>query len=351
MLPISVCLISKNEEARIEKCLSSMADYPFELVLVDTGSTDQTCKLAAKYTDKIYHFDWIDDFSAARNYSLEVASHDWILMMDCDEWIEHIDLDELAYFQKNLSNAVGSVDRRNVTGTPSCPGPITIDRTERFFNRKLYHYTGIIHEQLTPKKSANFETYLLKITIGHSGYCMSEDARASKSLRNIELLLKQLEKEPNNPYVMYQLGKGYQMIKDDAKACDYFAQALEYDLDPSLAYVQSLVVEYGYTLLSLKRLQEALLFEAIYDDFGQSADFVYLMGLIYLENQKYNEALHEFMKATDFEFANREGVNTYLAFFRIAHILYLAGEIDLCKSYLIKCGNYPPAIDLLQDLK
>ncbi len=79
MFPLSVCIIAKNEEAHIEECLKRLVPYGFEIVLTDTGSTDQTLAAAAKYTDRIFHFDWCDDFSAARNFCMEKASHNWIL--------------------------------------------------------------------------------------------------------------------------------------------------------------------------------------------------------------------------------------------------------------------------------
>ena len=349
MLPVSVCIIAKNEEKNIERCLSSLAPYGFEIVLVDTGSTDRTKELAAKYTDKIYDFEWVDDFSAARNFSLEKAENNWIFMIDCDEWIENIDLEELAYFRKHLSHAVGSVDRHNITGTPDAPGKST-DRTERFFQKSRFHYTGTIHEQLTPKYEKNFETFLLKTTIGHDGYCMTEEARHIKANRNISMLLKQLEKEPDNPYVYYQLGKGYQIIEDSLKACEYFSKGLDFPLDPELAYVQAMVIEYGYELLKCEKKQEALQFENIYDDFCHSADFEYLMGVIYLENARYNDALTHFQKATTFSFANKEGVNTYLAYYQLGNILGMAGEIELAIKFLKACGDYPPATTLLKKI-
>ena len=67
MIPISVCIIAKNEEKNIERCLSSLTPYGFEIVLVDTGSNDKTKELAANYTNCIYDFKWNDDFSTARN--------------------------------------------------------------------------------------------------------------------------------------------------------------------------------------------------------------------------------------------------------------------------------------------
>lgn len=96
MLPISVCIIARNEERHIEECLKALKPYHCEIVLVDTGSTDNTLTLAAGYTDQIYHFDWCDDFSAAKNYAVSKASNDWILSIDCDEYLESIDIKKLS---------------------------------------------------------------------------------------------------------------------------------------------------------------------------------------------------------------------------------------------------------------
>lgn len=351
MLPISVCIIAKNEENNIERCLSSLAPYDFEIIVIDTGSTDRTKELAAKYTDKIYDYEWIDDFSAARNFSLEKASNKWIFMMDCDEWIEEIDIEEFEYFRKHLPNDVGSISRRNYNGSVDAPTSTFIDRTERLFSKQLYNYKGIIHEQLTPKFQKEFETYLLNTTIGHSGYCISEEAKELKAKRNITLLLKQLESEPDNPYVYYQLGIGYKFMNDYENAYTYFSKGLEYDVDPSLAYVDNMVVEFGHTMLELGRFEEALSYEGIYEDFKESADFVYLMGLIYLKNERYEDALNEFLKAPNFDFANQDGANSYLAYYHIGYILAMAQEYDSALLYLQKCGDYEPALSLIKQIK
>lgn len=97
MLPLSVCIIAKNEEKHIEECLKRLSPYGLEIVLTDTGSTDRTLAIAEKYTDRIYHFDWCDDFGAAKNFCIQKASHDWILSLDCDEYIEQLDIAALAH--------------------------------------------------------------------------------------------------------------------------------------------------------------------------------------------------------------------------------------------------------------
>ncbi|MCM1245250.1 MAG: glycosyltransferase family 2 protein [Roseburia sp.] len=88
MIEISLCMIVKNEEKVLERCLKSIADLMDEIVIVDTGSTDRTKEIAGKYTDKIYDFEWIDDFSAARNFSFSKATKDYIYAADADEVLD-----------------------------------------------------------------------------------------------------------------------------------------------------------------------------------------------------------------------------------------------------------------------
>lgn len=88
MIEISLCMIVKNEEKVLERCLSSIADLMDEIVIIDTGSTDSTKKIASKYTDRIYDFEWTDDFSAARNYSFSKATKPYIYTADADEIID-----------------------------------------------------------------------------------------------------------------------------------------------------------------------------------------------------------------------------------------------------------------------
>ncbi len=88
MIEISLCMIVKNEENVLARCLDSIADLMDEIIIVDTGSTDRTKEIAKKYTDKIYDFTWIDDFAAARNYSFSKASKDYIYVADADEVLD-----------------------------------------------------------------------------------------------------------------------------------------------------------------------------------------------------------------------------------------------------------------------
>lgn len=348
--PISVCIIAKNEENRIEKCLSSIKPYGFEIVVVDTGSTDKTKEIAAKYADKLLDFAWCDDFSAARNFSLREASNNWIFMLDCDEAIKEIDVEELNYFRKHLSDSVGSVSRENLVTENGVLTLNNTDYTERFFNKKLYHYTGIIHEQLTPIRGTDFPNYLLKTTILHTGYDMNQEERIAKCNRNLSLLQKQLEQDSDNPYLYYQLGKTCEMTEDYLQACTYYGKGLCYDLDPELAYVQAMVVSYGNALLHTGQYETALGFEGIYDEFSGSADFVYLMGNIYKQNGLYEQALEQYQKAIGIPLCKQNGANSFLPLYRTGEICELLGDIASAIACYRQCTGFAPAKERLESL-
>lgn len=350
MHPISVCIIAKNEEARIEKCLSSIKPYGFEIVVVDTGSTDSTKAIAGRYADKVLDFEWCNDFSAARNFSLREASNNWIFMLDCDEYIKTMDVDELTYFRKHLSDSAGSVSRENLVTENGRLVLNNTDTTERFFDKRLYRYTGIIHEQLTPVRNKDFTSYLLKTTIMHTGYDMDKEARIAKYDRNFTLLEKQLEQDPENPYLFYQLGKTCEIIEDYERSCAYYSKGLSYDLDPELAYVQSMVVSYGNALLHTHQYETALGFEGIYDAFSVLADFVYLMGNIYNCNGMYEHALEQYQKAIGMPMCRQQGANGIFPLYKTAEICETLGDTATAVSIYKQCGDFEPAKQRLESL-
>ena len=88
MITISLCMIVKNEEEVLERCLNSLKGLMDEIIIVDTGSTDSTKEIAARYTDKIYDFSWCDDFAAARNFSFSKATQEYIYAPDADEVLD-----------------------------------------------------------------------------------------------------------------------------------------------------------------------------------------------------------------------------------------------------------------------
>lgn len=348
MLPITVCMIAKNEDIHIEECLKRLRPCKFEIVVVDTGSVDRTIETARKYTDKVYNFSWCDDFSAARNFSISQASNDWVLVIDCDEYLENINLADIDDLLNNNQDSVGMIIRNNpyiIQGVRS----IMTERIGRLFNRNYCHYEGCIHEQVTTLDGKEPKTFPIPLTFYHEGY-VSESGKRMRATRNLEMLLHDLGIKGDNPYIYFQLGQNYISLNDLEKAAHYFKQGLDLNADPNSAFVQSMTESYGYCLVELAKYDEALTLRDKYDLFSNHADFLYLMGIVYMKNNMLEQAIEEFTKATTMLTCSRKGVNSYRAYFNIASIYELMGQKDEAKEYYQKCGDYNNAAKRLEEL-
>lgn len=351
---LSICIITRNEEENIGRCLACLSPYPAELVVVDTGSDDGTRAVAAQYTDNVYDFAWCDDFAAAKNYAVSKASNPYVMIIDSDEFIEQADFTKLERLIAEHPGQVGRIMRRN-TFTREGIAQENREWINRIFSRDRYRYEGTIHEQVTAVDGSSYRTYEAPIVIRHTGYDLPEEERKKKAVRNITLLQQELtrlgwtgEEAPGGrdehiPYLLYQLGKGYYMAQDYTQACNYFAHGLCYDLEPKLEYVIDMVETYGYALINSGQADKALFFENIYGEFGDSADFQFLMGLIYMNNARFEDAVAEFLKATGHETCRNQGANSYAAYYNIGVIYECTGRGDEARRYYMKCGGYEPA--------
>lgn len=109
---LSVCIITKNEKENLRQCLQRLMGYGFELVVVDTGSTDGTIEMASEYTKSIYEFPWCDDFAKAKNYAISKADNDMVFVLDSDEFIEKMDIQRLEQFMNENASYVGRILRK-----------------------------------------------------------------------------------------------------------------------------------------------------------------------------------------------------------------------------------------------
>ncbi len=346
---ISFCMIGKNEEKILDRCLSALLPYGYEIVFVDTGSTDFTREIASKYTDKVYDFQWINDFSAARNFSISKASNEYILPIDCDEIVTSFDIDETEKLIRSNPDKVGRLIRIN----EFVRDDNMVDSEElvsRLFSKKLYHYEGSIHEQIVRIDKEEVSHYSFPLRMLHSGYDGDMEVRKRKTTRNRNLLELELQENPNDTYILYQLGKTYFMEADYSNALKYFDKVLSLDVNPALEYVSNCVESYGYCLIYTKQYETALGLEGVYDEFASSADFVFLMGLIYMNNGLLDESVEQFLKATKMSYAKVQGVNSYRAYYNIGVIYECVGDIEDAKKYYVLAGDFSPAKDRLKNI-
>lgn len=347
MRPISICVIMKNEEAHLDRFLSEIENNPvlclFELILVDTGSTDNSVKIAHSHNISPYFYKWTNDFSAARNYAASLSSNDWVMALDCDEYPEKITEDDITIITSKSENT-GVINRRNIfeNAGEECS---FIEPIPRIYNKNLYHFEGIIHEQLsTIDGNEKYPRIESNISFLHMGYVGNENTIKEKALRNKELLLTSLNSNSEDPYIYFQLGQAAHCLGNEAEACSYYEKGLSFDVDEHLRYVNMMVIAYGYALINTGRHEDALSFESIYDVFATTADFVCLMGLIYLRNEMLAEAINQFQKALTINDSFTDGAGSYIASYNLGVIYEVLGHNDEALRYYDACGDFAPAI-------
>lgn len=349
---LSICIITKNEAHKLEKCLRCAKKLGAEIVVADTGSTDNTLEVAEQYADIVGYFTWCDHFAKAKNYAASLASHDWILTVDSDEYIREFDLQELERFIQGKTDVRGEVFRKNLFKRDGDERASTT-WIPRLYHRKVFGYQGRIHEQLR-RLDGREEDYIvvkkLHLTMDHDGYEGTKEERSAKAKRNEKLLLLDLEEFGENPYTLFNLGKSCFMAHEYAKAADYFSRGLEFDLDPRIEYVIDMVETYGYALLNSGQADVALGLESVYDTFGNTADFVCMMGLVYMNNGLIEQAVEQFQRAARMPEGRVAGVNSYVPNYNLGVIYECLGRTKEAEAYYRKCGNYGKARERLRQL-
>ncbi len=201
---LSIGMIVKNEERCLEKCLKALDPLrqaiPCELVIADTGSTDKTKEIATKYADILFDFEWVNDFSKARNAVIDKSTGVWFLSVDADEYLAS-SIEEIVNFVKNpcsknylfASTVIRSYGNVDMTGLYSDFNAVRI-----VFKDSGVRYSGAIHESLDVTDKSSIKM-LANTVFDHDGYVpLSLKHLKEKEKRNLSLLENELEKNPND---------------------------------------------------------------------------------------------------------------------------------------------------------
>ncbi len=219
--PISLMMIVRDEEANLADCLVSVGDLCNETIIVDTGSVDGTVAIAEAAGATVLHFEWIDDFAAARNYGLEHATGEWIFWMDADDRLDDANRERL-----KLAAASGMSDAFCCQIESLVNGSVTHTilgmHTRLFRNRPEVRFRFAIHEDATPAiVQAGMSLAYTNILIEHTGYASGMDMRVVKARRNRDILLRELADDPDNARFRYHLGVSLQVMGDFAGAIEH----------------------------------------------------------------------------------------------------------------------------------
>lgn len=217
---LSICMIVRDEKKFLDDCLKSLKPLIdsgiAELIVVDTGSVDNTVEIAKKYTDKVYFKKWNNNFSEARNYSISLATGEYIFIMDADQEMEYSEVKKLIdLFSGNDYKKYNTYSLVYKNFTKEDLSEYTFFSLNLIFkNDGTFRYEGNIHNQPVYKgPEKNLEIYML-----HYGYIMTEDLKEKKFKRTATMLKKEIEKDPKNIYYIYQLSRSYEMHGDTKEA-------------------------------------------------------------------------------------------------------------------------------------
>ena len=201
---LSVCMIVKNEEAMLAGCLESVKWIASEIIIVDTGSTDNTKEIAKSFGARVIDFTWNNNFAEARNVALAEARSPWILSIDADERISNPE--ELAFMVQHASKDTYGF-MVNLTSKAVRNGTVTryVSQLLRLFrNHPAIKFRGMIHEQVIDCFTKwNFAFCASNIEVEHLGYNLSPEQMLSKQLRNLELLDYAITATPTDSYLLY----------------------------------------------------------------------------------------------------------------------------------------------------
>lgn len=351
-MKLSIAMIVKNEEKYLDDMLKAINDLhkhiEFEIVVVDTGSTDKSIDIAKKYTDKVYNYVWDDDFSKARNKSIEYCSGEWILVLDADEILVSIDpivkfFNEKSYEKYkcgtiNILNYKNSVNEtlKNYNNTPIV----------RLFKNGYVKYEGRIHEQpliTMPVMSTN-------IDVIHYGYVKYDSELMDKKFkRNIDLLFQDIETSNNKAYTFYQISNSYHMYGKSEKALEYIEKAYNISNKESRAYILAAYCKICFDLRDYNKL-EILSREGVKLE-PEFLDFYYHLGnALYFKSQfakcidVYKKYLYFFDKYNGKVYTNNISLSLESLGFKDV-VLF-----SLSKS-LYKLKRYKEAIDNLMKIE
>lgn len=281
LISISLCMIVKNEEDVLERCLKSVEDIVDEIIIVDTGSTDKTKDIARKFTQNVFDFEWKDDFAAARNFSFSKASKDYIFWMDADDVLLEEDRKKFKKLKETLSNNVDSVTMKYNIGFDEY-GNVTFScRRNRLVKRKNnFKWHGEVHEYL--QVSGN---------IMNSSICVTHKKEKPPSDRNLNIYKKKLKRGDKftEREVYYYANELYDHKFYD-EALKYYEKFLNMNgwVEDKI-FTCGRIADYYSSIGDYKKAREYCFKSYEYD--VPRAEFCCRLGYCFLKENRLNEAV------------------------------------------------------------
>jgi tetratricopeptide (TPR) repeat protein len=353
-LRLSLCMIVRDEEEMLPRCLAAVADAVDELVVVDTGSTDRTVEIARSFGARVLEHEWTGSFAEARNVSFDAATGDWLMYLDADEVLAREDAPMLRALTGRTWREAFYLSETNYTGDLDDGTAVTHNALRVFRNRPEYRFEGRLHEQIANRLPGYLPERLeaTGVRVEHYGYLgVVRDSR-EKSRRNIELLRMQEAESPPTPFLYYNLGSEYVAAGDPTAALAAFERS--WGLLQSLAdrdsyeFAPALMNRMVKALRACGRPQEAIAAaQEGLERFPSFTDLVFEQGLAAIALGQGDRAIELFESCLAMGDAPRRytatvGCGTYLALVHLAELRCARGEPERGVELFERClGEHP----------
>lgn len=336
-LPISLCMIVRDEELFLEQCLASVASVVSEMIIVDTGSTDRSIDIARKYGATVVLMEWKSDFAAARNESLRHATQPWVLIMDADEqWAEGQQNRLFSLLEASEEIYGFEVEIRSLLGR-SGEESVTDSACRLFRNDTRIQFKGRIHEEAVTSILALGANALRTsgLQLLHYGYLDEIIKRKNKSERNFQLINEALLQEPDSAVLQYALGTEYFQLGDYDAAVRILEPLLD-EVPAESGYASDVFLKTMFALRekgelhqAVKKVEEGI---ARYPGF---ADLQELRAVLLMDLGRDDEALVVLSNISrSREYTSVSGAGTYRSSYLTGIVYERRGEWKLaCEAY------------------
>lgn len=345
MVKITGCIVAKNEEKNIKRCIESYKDIVDEIIVVDTGSSDKTVEVAKQLGANVYHYEWHNDFAAAKNYALSLAKADWIIFLDADEFFaqghcynvkKYITLLHRDEKYDGICCRMANIEENGEVKN-------YIIQIRIFRNHPDIRYVNSIHESLR-KGSGDLKIFFVDkedILIYHTGY--SSGVGTTKAERNLKLLLESKEKGYFPPFFSAYMSDCYLTLKHWDKAIAYAQEYINggvsffgYNIKPYINIIEAMIQRGDDTELVIQRIKEFI------KKFPDNPTFYVFMADALYRVKRYTEAFEFYKKAAELnEKYNGIEINLavnkkYYLYYRMGYICYLCNDYENAFTYFVE---------------
>ena len=340
MITLSLCMIVKNEEAILRRCLDSVKDIVDEIIIVDTGSIDKTKEIAKDYTDKIYDFKWVYNFAKARNYSFSKATMDYIMWLDADDVILNEDREKLKILKKILTYDIDIVTLKYNMVLDENSTPILSYIRERIFKRKKnFKWIGEIHEviQMSGK-------------VLNEDICVTHIKKAtSNTKRNLEIFeIMKSKKVPFNARQTFYYARELMYDKQYDKCLKEYEKFLSMKDAWKENKISALIDKSEiYLVKGLEKKALESLFETFTLDIPRS-EVCSKIGNIFMMKKDYLIAIYWYNEAINSNYDINSGgfyikdFHDYIPLLNISVCYYYINNLQMAIEYNEKAGKIKP---------